>query len=288
MNRAASWVALHVAVLLFGFAGLFGKWLALSPLLIVFARTAIAAAALGALRFSRHAGRTPFEWQLVGNGAVLAVHWASFFMAIQLSDVATGLLGYATFPLFTLLLARAFDRSPVTRRNWAMAGLVVAGLALMVPEFSFAHRAVAGLFWGLVSGATFALLAVLNRRQAARRSAGDVAFWQNLCAAVTLLPLAWAAVAVSPAGAAAVGMREVALLLALGLLCTALAHTLFIASLQQVGTHLASVVAALEPVYGIVLAFVLLGETPAPRVLAGGALIIAAAIVATGRGGARA
>ena len=288
MSRAAAWVALHVAVLLFGFAGLFGKWLALSPLLIVFARTAIAAAALGALRLSRRAGRTPFEWPLLGNGAVLAVHWASFFMAIQVSDVATGLLGYATFPLFTLLLARAFDRSPVTGRNWTMAGLVVAGLALMVPEFSFANRAVVGLFWGLVSGATFALLAVLNRRQAARRSAGDVAFWQNLCAAVTLLPLAWVAVASLPAGWAVVGMREIVLLLALGLLCTALAHTLFIASLQQVGTHLASVVAALEPVYGIVLAFVLLGETPTPRVLAGGALIIAAAIVATGRGAARA
>jgi drug/metabolite transporter (DMT)-like permease len=269
MSRSAAWVALHVAVLLFGFAGLFGKWLALSPLLIVFARTAVAAAALGALRMSRNAGRTPFEWPLLGNGAVLAAHWASFFMAIQLSDVATGLLGYATFPLFTLLLARAIDRSPVTGRNWAMAGLVVAGLALMVPEFSFANRAVVGLLWGLVSGATFALLAVLNRRQAARRSAGDVAFWQNLCAAGTLLPLAWVAVAALPAGAVVVGMREIVLLLALGLLCTALAHTL-------------------EPVSGMVLGFVRLGEAPAPRALAGGALIIAAAIVATGRGGARA
>jgi drug/metabolite transporter (DMT)-like permease len=288
MSRAAAWVALHVAVLLFGFAGLFGKWLALSPLLIVFARTAIAAAALGALRCSRHARRSPFEWPLLGIGAVLAVHWASFFMAIQVSDVATGLLGYATFPLFTLLLAHAFDRSPVTGRNWAMAALVVAGLALMVPEFSFANRAVVGLFWGLVSGATFALLAVLNRRQAARRSAGDVAFWQNLCAAVALLPLALMGAFSAPAGWAAVGMREIVLLLVLGLLCTALAHTLFIASLQQVGTHLASIVAALEPVYGIALAFVLLGEAPAPRVLAGGALIVAAAIVATGRGGARA
>jgi drug/metabolite transporter (DMT)-like permease len=288
MSRAAAWAALHVAVLLFGFAGLFGKWLALSPLLIVFARTAIAAAALGALRFSRHATRAPFEWPLLGNGAVLAVHWLSFFMAIQVSDVATGLLGYATFPLFTLLLTRAFDRAPVTGRNWATAGLVVFGLALMVPEFSFANRAAVGLFWGLVSGATFALLAVMNRRQSLRRSPGDLAYWQNLCAAITLLPVACVAAASLPEGTSVPGGREIVLLLALGLLCTALAHTLFIASLREVGTHLASVVAALEPVYGIVLAFVLLGETPAPRVLAGGALIIAAAIVATGRGSARA
>ena len=74
-----------------------------------------------------------------------------------------------------------------------------------------------------------------------------------------------------------------ALLLALGLVCTALAHTLFIASLREVTARTASVVAALEPVYGIALAFVLLGERPDARVLAGGVLIVAAALVATTR-----
>ena len=53
MSRAAAWAALHLAVLLFGFAGLFGKWPVLSPFLIVFARTSIAAAALGLLRLAQ-------------------------------------------------------------------------------------------------------------------------------------------------------------------------------------------------------------------------------------------
>lgn len=283
MSRAGAWLALHLAVLLFGFAGLFGKWLALSPLLIVFGRTSIAAAALGLLRLARPAPRARFEWQLLGNGGVLALHWVTFFAAIQVSDVATGLLGYATFPLFTLAFGRAIDRSPVSRRNWAMAALVVLGLVLMVPEFSFANRSVVGLCWGLASGATFALLTVMNRRQSGRWPPADLAFWQNLCAAASLVPAAWVAARALPGGSAVVGPREIALLLALGILCTALAHTLFIASLQQVGTHRASVVAALEPVYGIVLALALLGEMPTLRVVAGGALIVAAAVVATGR-----
>jgi drug/metabolite transporter (DMT)-like permease len=270
VSRAAAWVALHAAVLLFGFAGLFGKWLVLSPLLIVLARTLIAAAALGLFRLAQPGACARFEWPLFGNGAVLAVHWVSFFVAIQVSDVATGLLGYASFPLFTLVLASAIDRSRITVRSWATAALVVAGLVLMVPEFSFDNRVVIGLAWGLLSGA-----------------AGDVAFWQNLCAAITLLPIAWLASA-GPGSELMLGLREVALLLALGVLCTALAHTLFIAALRQVGAHTASVVAALEPVYGIALAFVLLGETPGPRVLAGGALIIVAAVVATGSTRARA
>ena len=89
MSRTAALVALHAAVLLFGFAGLFGKWLDLSPVAIVLGRTAIAAAALGILRL-RAGERAPFDVRLVTNGALLALHWVSFFAAIQVSTVADG------------------------------------------------------------------------------------------------------------------------------------------------------------------------------------------------------
>ena len=80
-----------------------------------------------------------------------------------------------------------------------------------------------------------------------------------------------------------IGGREMMLLLVLGLACTALSHTLFIGALATVSAHTASVIAALEPVYGIVLALAFLGEVPGPWTLAGGALIVAAAVVATRR-----
>lgn len=280
MSHAAALVALHAAVALFGFAGLFGKWLAVSPVAIVLGRTAIAAIALGILRL-RAGERAPFDVRLVANGVVLALHWVSFFAAIQVSTVAVGLLGYASFPLFTLAIERVLLARRLRKREALTALLVTAGLVLLVPELSLANPVVQGLGWALVSGFTFALLAVLNRRWTMTRSAADIAFWQNLIAALALLPFAWA----SPWTLGTIGAREVALLIVLGLACTALAHTLFIAALAAVTAHTASVVAALEPVYGIVLAFVLLGETPGPRMLAGGALIVAAAVVATRRAG---
>jgi drug/metabolite transporter (DMT)-like permease len=217
----------------------------------------------------------------VANGVVLALHWVSFFHAIQVSTVAIGLLGFASFPLFTLVVERVFLGQRFGRREAATALAVTAGLVLLVPELSFANRTVQGLAWGLVSGFTFALLAVMNRRWTAARPAVDIAFWQNLCAALALLPFAWAA----PAAPDAIGVREIVLLLVLGLACTALAHTLFIRALAVVSAHTASVVAALEPVYGIALAFALLGEVPAPRTLAGGALIVCAVAMATRRAG---
>ena len=278
MSNVAALVALHSAVVLFGFAGLFGKWLALSPVAIVLGRTAIAAIALGFLRL-RAAERPPFDVRLVANGVVLALHWLSFFAAIQVSTVAVGLLGYASFPLFTLIVERVFFARRLRRREGVTALLVTVGLVMLVPEFSLTNPAVLGLGWGLVSGFTFAVLAVMNRRWTATRTATDIAFWQNALAALSLLPFAWA----GPWAIGQIGAREIMLLLVLGLVCTALAHSLFIGGLAAVSAHTASVIAALEPVYGIALAVVFLSETPGLRTLAGGALIVAAAIVATRR-----
>ncbi len=71
------------------------------------------------------------------------------------------------------------------------------------------------------------------------------------------------------------------LLLVLGVVCTALAHTLFIQALRGVSARLAAIASALEPVYGIALAWLLLGEAPAPRTLGGGAVILLAVLWAT-------
>jgi drug/metabolite transporter (DMT)-like permease len=277
MRRGSALAALHAAVLLFGFAGLFGKWIDLSPVAIVLGRAAVAAAALGIVLLRTRVVRRPFELRLVTNGAVLALHWVSFFAAIQTATVAIGLLGFASFPLFVLILEWLLLRRQWTRRKAATALLVTFGLVALVPSFSLHDRTLQGLAWGLVSGFTFALLAVLNRRLVANRRAADVAFWQNLTAALCLLPFAWA----SPAALGAINARDIALILVLGLVCTALAHTLFIAGLREISAHTASVIVALEPVYGIALALVLLGEVPDARTLVGGALIVGAAFLAT-------
>jgi drug/metabolite transporter (DMT)-like permease len=213
------------------------------------------------------------------NGAILALHWWTFFAAIRLSDVATGLLGFASFPLFVRWLERALLRTPGSRSDLAVTVLVVVGLALVVPEPSWSNRTVQGLALGVVSGFTFALLAVRNRARVERHGATSLALWQNAFAAVTIALVLVATRAEVPSPT----IRDLVLIVVLGAICTALAHTLFIASLAGVSAHTASVVASLEPVYGIVLAAVLLDEVPAMRTMLGATLIIIAALVVTGR-----
>jgi drug/metabolite transporter (DMT)-like permease len=275
-TQRSAWVSLHAAVLLFGVAGLFGKWLALSPESIVLGRTAIASVALAALLRVLREPSGGFEWRLAAGGAVLALHWIAFFRAVQMSSVAVGLLGYASFPLFVLIVEGIFLRRRLHLADWVTVALVTCGLLLLVPEFRIENRVVQGLCWGMLSGLMFALLTVGNRALVSRRSATGVALWQNACAAACLVP-GFALNPVLPTP------RDVALLIVLGVVCTALAHTLFIRSMRVLSAHTASVIAALEPVYGIALAFAVLGEVPGWRTLIGAALIVGAALRTSSR-----
>ncbi|MFO1306636.1 MAG: DMT family transporter [Burkholderiales bacterium] len=275
----AALLACHASVLLFGIAGLFAKWIPWEPAAIVLGRTTIAAAALALfVRYRSGAWRRPHRVSLA-NGAILAVHWVAFFEAIQVSTVAIGLLGYASFPLFVPILERTMLGLRMTRNKLAGAALVAFGIALLVPELTWHSRTLQGLAWGVLSGFTFALLTVRTRKYAPDQRSSELALGQNAIAALCVLPVV--IVQGGPGGplnAAVAGQ-----LLALGVVCTAVAHTLFAASLVHVPASVASVCAALEPVYGIALAAVLLGEVPDARTLAGAGIVVAAAIVASRR-----
>jgi len=260
------------------FAGLFGKWLALPPVAIVLGRTIVAALALAALALARGRAAGPTRL-LAANGVVLVIHWTAFFEAIAASSVAIGLLGYATFPLFVLALERWLLGRRWSGAEAATAALVATGLVVLVPSLDPGDATLRGLAWGVLSGFTFAVLAVRSRALAQTHLPLDVALWQNAFAALVLLPVAW----LEPDALPALTAHDVGLVLVLGLVCTALAHTLFIASLRRLSAHTASIVAALEPVYGIALALVLLQEVPTGRTLVGGALIVIAALLATRR-----
>jgi drug/metabolite transporter (DMT)-like permease len=269
-------VEVHSAVALFGLAGLFGKWLPLSPSLIVLGRVAFASLALGiyiaATRSSLRAIVKESAGLLIILGAVLAVHWAAFFQSVQVSSVAVGLLSYACFPVFTVLLEPLLFKETLAGRNLALAGLCLAGVFLIVPRFDLSDAVYRGVLWGLLSGFTFAVLTVFNRRLVQRHSALAVAFMEDLTAALLFAPVPFIR---TPD----IDCRSLLLLAFLGFVCTAGAHTLFIKGLREVRAQTASIISSLEPVYGIVLAFWLLGERPATRTLLGGAIILAAVTV---------
>ena len=283
-HRRRALVQVHVAVFLFGLAGLFGKLLVWPATAIVLGRTGLAAVALGAWLLWQRQPRRPATrrdgWGLALLGLLLAFHWVSFFRSIQLSTVAIGLLTFSSFPVFVTVLEPIFHGSRWRWRDGGTALLVVLGVALVVPEYRLGAATTLGAMWGLLSGFSFALLQLLNKGYRQRYSALAIAWYQNLFACLSLV--GW--ILVSPLPAFAVTVRDWGWLLVLGVLCTAVAHTLFIESLAVLRTQVASVISGLEPVYGIGLAALLLGEIPTLRTLAGGGLILGTTMVASWQG----
>lgn len=270
-TKTKSLWAIHIAVLLFGFAGLFGKWVVLPAGLIVFGRVFFAALFLllflliSKRSFKLSGIRDYFSLFLAGS--LLAFHWFTFFYAIQISSVAIGILGVSTFSIFSALLEAFFFKEKFCYKNLIPAFLSVVGIYIILPEFSFENKITLGLFWAIVSGLAFALISFLNRRQVQKYSGSLVAFYQDLSATIVLLPVLFFI-------DYTLNLKAIGQLALLGSVFTAIAHTLFISGLNKIKVHQASVIANMEPVYGIVFAFFLLQEQPAWNVLVGGAIIV--------------
>jgi drug/metabolite transporter (DMT)-like permease len=273
-----SLAAIHLAVILFGFPGLFSAWISLPPHAIVLGRVAFASLFLALVLAL---GRIPFRISPAKDlitlflcGVILAVHWTAFFQSVRVSSVAVGLLAYSSFPVFTVFLEPLMSREEPDVTSVLMALVSFFGVFLIVPRFSLENAVFRGVLWGLFSGATFSVLTVLNRRLSSRQPSPKIAFYQDLFACLVLLPF-------FVGRGQALSGRSIVLLAVLGVFCTAGAHTLFIQGLKRVKAQTASIISSLEPVYGIVLAYFFLGQVPALRTVAGGSVILGAVLWVT-------
>jgi drug/metabolite transporter (DMT)-like permease len=279
-SRSRNLLSIHAAVLLFGFAGLFGdmRILPLSAVVIVFVRVVFASGTLllaalvrrDILRFISR--RSLFAFALLG--ILLAAHWTTFFQSVKDAGVAVALITFTTFPVFVAFLEPLFFREKLHAIEVLHAILALAGIAILQPHFELNNRATQGILWGIASGGTFALLTLLNRRFVRQYSSMTIALYQDLFAAAVLLPFVFAS-------GQAVTLRDLLLLAVLGVLCTAVAHSLFIAGMHGISARTASMIACLEPVYGTLLAVLFLGDSLSLRTLLGGILILGVAFHAT-------
>lgn len=271
MNNRVSLFEIHMAVLLFGTAGLFGKWLLVSPLIIVLGRVFFASLSLAVIigisgrKKLLLPGSDYFYFVLLGF--ILSVHWVSFFQSIQVSTVAVGLLSFSTYPVFTTFLEPVFTRQRIIPFNVFLSLLCLFGIFLIVPKFDIQNSIYLGVLWGVFSGFTFSLLTIINRKFTQKHSSLIIAFNQNFFATLFLAPFLF----FTHPG---LTFKNIWLLIILGVVCTALSHTLFIHGMKNIKAQTASLVHSLEPVYGIIFAFLLLKEIPSPRTLLGGAVIL--------------
>ncbi len=158
---------LNIAVLLFGFAGLFGKWIQLPSLGITFGRVLVSSVSLGIyMLLTKQSFAVDSRRDLlllILGGAVLSLHWWAVFESIRISSVAIGCITFSTFPLFITFAEPAFFHEKLKWKNVVLALIIMIGLIITVPEFSLDNAAFRGILIGMISPVAYTALTIINK-----------------------------------------------------------------------------------------------------------------------------
>ncbi len=265
----------HCTAVLFGLTGVLGVLIESSADVLVLGRVIIALIALSVFFMIKKIPLSKLSLKEIALqfilGTLLAAHWVTFYIAVKVGGVAVGTLGFAGFPAFVALFEIVIFKERLKLREFLLLLFISIGLILVTPEFEFGNQATQGLLWGIFSGAVYAVLAILNRKNAAKLSGSQASWWQYLVCIIVLSPF-------SATQLTQVSAMDWFWIACIGLLCTGLAYTLFVSSLDTINARTAAMIISLEPVYAILIAWIWLNEVPSLQMIVGGIIIILSVI----------
>ena len=268
-------LAVHAAVLIFGFTALFSKLLTLPALEITFYRSVVAFIVIAiyvAYKKQAFLLDSPRDYLMAGLlGVLLATHWVSYFYAMQISSVAIGVIALYTFPVITVFLEPLFHGEKPHSADIVSSIAVLFGIYLIVPDFSLDNSTALGVAAGVFSAFMLALRNILQRRNFSGYSASQALLYQS---AVVVLAL----FAFIDTETINIDDRQWGLLILLGVVFTALPHTLFAYGLLHMKAKTAGLIACVQVVYAAVFAALFLGEWLSLNIVIGGLIVVSAAM----------
>jgi drug/metabolite transporter (DMT)-like permease len=256
----SSHLELHLVVLIYGFTAILGKLITLPAAQLVWYRMLIALITFYVfLRWRKtdlSLSRKQFL-QLFGIGMIVALHWIAFFGAIKIANVSVALGCLATSTLFTSLLEPFFFRKRINLLEVIIGILIILGLYLI---FRFETRYVTGILVALAAAFLAGLFSVLNKKMVIHHKASVISFYEmlgGLCCITIYM-------AVKSQGIMPLTLpspSDFAYLLALGVICTAFAFAVQVRVMKHLSAYIVALTINLEPVYGILMAYFLFGES---------------------------
>jgi len=283
-SKARNRIFLFATAFLFSTGGAAIKASALSSWQVAGFRSGIAAAALYLFLPGARRGWTLRTWLI---GSAYAATLILYVLANKLTTSANAIFLQSTAPLYLLLLGPLVLKEPVRRVDLAVVTAVATGAVLLLSGsetiVGTAPNPHLGNILGVASGLTWALTLAGLRWMSKTANTGKAAASEdagaatviagNVIAFVVCLPMALPAVRVTVA--------DVSVLVYLGVFQIGLAYVLLTRSLRQVTGIEAATLLMLEPVFNPLWSWLIHGEKPSSRAIAGGAMIVLAALAGT-------
>lgn len=272
------YIPLLLSILFIGTSGPLGRLIHISPIPIIFFRSLIAFILLFLIIWFRKKSLRITDTKkrkfIFLSGVLLAAHWITYFISLQLSTVAIAMLSMFVYPVITVVLEPFYLKKQFRLIQIPVALLALAGIYIMMPSFDINNDNTLGILMGLLSAFFYAARNLLLKKHATAEDGLVVILHQLLVVVILTMPfLFFQQVSFTAL------KTEWYYLLFLGVVTTAMGHTFFVKSLNHFSVSTVSILSNFTPVVGILLGIVFLNETPSGNIILGGALILITALL---------
>jgi len=255
-----AFLQLHIAILLAGFTGVLGRLIHLNEALLVWYRMLFATIilfiiSLFTVRIKRLAICEMLP--LLGVGAIISIHWVLFYGSVKYANISVALVCFSAVGFFSTLLEPLINQTRIDFTEFIIGLLAMLGIYLI---FHFDKDYRLGIIFGIVSSFFAALFPILNKKLVGRFDSNTITFYEIGGGWLSLNVLVPIYLVFFPAQYLIPSDSDFFWLIILSLFCTVLAFNLSIRSLIKVSPFTVNLSYNLEPVYGIILAFVVFNE----------------------------
>lgn len=267
---------LLVATLFISTSGVLGKYIAMPAEAIILCRAFLASLLIYTFcRFTKVSLKIQSKKDLVSfiiSGFFMGAHWVTYFYALKLSNVALGMLSLYTFPVITAFLEPFFTKQKINSIHIFLAILVLIGVYVLVPEFSFENHQLQGILFGVLSAVFYALRNLMVKRHVKTYNGSMIMLCQMIVITIFLLPILFFSDFSNT-------YSQIPLLILIALLTTAIGHTLMVKSLQHFSATTVSIISSVQPIFGIIIAYLFVNEIPNTSTFIGGSLILLTVVI---------
>lgn len=260
-------ISLHLMVVILGFTGILGKLISIDSSYLVWFRMLIAFVVLLIfLIFKKRLKKIKREniLPLIGVGAVVGLHWLFFFEAIKVANISIAVICLATSSLFSAFLEPLFFKRKVLKYEVIFGLIVLIVLSYMLyekPEYQNNQtNYFLGYVYGIISAFLATLFTLLNAKFINKVDATEITMLEML-GGILVVTVLFICTADYTVFLKTISITDFIYLILLGTICTAGVFVWMIEIMRYITPYSLIMAVNLEPIYSIILALIIFGES---------------------------
>ena len=259
-KKSHYYLILHATVIVWGFTGILGKLINMPSQFIVIDRMLIAFLSLaiyGIFNKKNELISNSSRGQMLFVGLITAAHWVTFFEALKVSNVSVTLCCLSSCSFFVALIEPIFFKTKIKLYELILSIFVITGISII---FAFENEFSLGIILSVISALLAAIFSVWNAVLIKNNSSHSIAIYNMLGGVISMTFYLIVTGQFSIFSMLPNGFDWIYIFI-LGVICTAIAFLLGIEVLKKLSPFTVSITTNLEPIYGVILALFIFGET---------------------------